>query len=460
MITLRLVWNRVPCGGILSPAQFGPGASSMEHVSRSRLDRWLLRQVHTAIGKPAFGLQLGDAAVESAVNAQAELIVRFRSRLALVRVLLDPETGFGNGYACGDIDVSGDLLEGLDSVYRTMQDGRCGGWLSKPISWAINIAQTNDQMGSKENARRHYDFGESFYRLWLDRQLVYSCAYYPVPDLSLEQAQIAKMDHVCRKLQLARDERVVEAGCGWGAQALFMARHYGVKVTAFNVSHEQVRYARWRAKHEGLDRRVEFIADDYRNIGSGYDAFVSIGMLEHVGREHYSSLGKVIHTAIGSRGRGLLHFIGRSYPHPLSSWIRTRIFPGAYAPTLRECTSILEPERFAVLDVENLRPHYANTLAEWLLRFDSARDEMLDTVDESFLRAWRLYLAGSLVAFRTGTLQLFQVSFAGQDYPRVPWTREHLYAVTSVGEPESDHPEINQPQSRERNRTRWTPAMS
>ena len=431
----------------------------MESVTRSRLDRWLLRQVHAAIGAPAFSLQLGEACDDIGPDGEAELAVRFHSRLALLRVLLDPETGFGDGYSCGDIAVSGDLLEGLDSVYRTVQDGRCGGWLSKPVSWTLNVLQKHDQRGSEENARRHYDFGESFYKLWLDRQLVYSCAYYPVPDLNLEQAQIAKMDHVCRKLQLARDERVVEAGCGWGAQALFMARHYGVKVTAFNLSHEQIRYARWRAQQEGLEHRVEFVEDDYRNIGGGYDAFLSIGMLEHVGREHYSSLGQAIHNAIGSRGRGLLHFIGRSYPQALSTWIRSRIFPGAYAPTLGECTSILEPHRFAVLDVENLRPHYANTLAEWLLRFDSARNEMLSTVDEAFLRAWRLYLAGSLVAFRTGTLQLFQVSFAGQDYPHAPWTREHLY-TTHAAVPESRDLRTHQPQSGDRSRTRWTPAMS
>jgi cyclopropane-fatty-acyl-phospholipid synthase len=155
---------------------------------------------------------------------------------------------------------------------------------------------------------------------------------------------------------------------------------------------------------------------------------VSVGMLEHVGMSHYPELGRVIHRTVGASGRGLLHFIGRNTPAPLSAWIRKRIFPGAYAPTLREAMQVLEPWDLAVCDVENLRLHYATTLEHWLAGFERSAQQISSMFDPTFERTWRLYLAGSLVAFRVGTLQLFQVTFAGSQCRRIPWTRAHLYA--------------------------------
>ena len=221
--------------------------------------------------------------------------------------------------------------------------------------------QANSLYGSRHNVHSHYDLGNEFYKLWLDRQLVYTCAYFPSPAATLEQAQEAKLEHVCRKLNLQPGERVVEAGCGWGSLALYMASHYGVSVKAFNISHAQIQYARNRAAEMGLTDKVEFVEDDWRNITGQFDVFVSVGMLEHVSTEDYSRMSEVIHRSIGDSGRGLLHFIGRSYKGPFSRWIRKRIFPGAYAPTLGEAMTILQPHHYAVLDIENLRPHYART---------------------------------------------------------------------------------------------------
>jgi cyclopropane-fatty-acyl-phospholipid synthase len=220
----------------------------------------------------------------------------------------------------------------------------------------------------------------------------------------------------------------VDGGCGWGALALHMARHYGVSVKAFNISREQIQYARRQAAREGLAGQVEFIEDDYRNISGRFDAFVSVGMLEHVGREHYSELGKIIHRAIGDSGRGLIHFIGRNRPEPFSAWIRKRIFPGAYCPALREAMDIFEPHEYAVLDVENLRLHYAKTLEHWLARYERSVERVSALFGPEFVRAWRLYLAGSIASFRTGLLQLFQIVFAGSACQQIPWTRAHLYA--------------------------------
>jgi len=281
-----------------------------------------------------------------------------------------------------------------------------------------------------DNIHHHYDIGNDFYRLWLDEDAMqYTCAYYADPAMTLEQAQQAKMSHICRKLQLKPGDRVVEAGSGWGGFALYMAKHHDARVKAYNISREQVAYARKKAEALGLADRVEYVLDDYRNISGEYDAFVSVGMLEHVGPKHYPVLGRVIDACLKPGGRGLIHSIGRNSPKPMNAWIERRIFPGAYPPSLREMMDIFESCRFSVLDVENLRMHYALTLESWLQRYEKHADQVEEMMDERFLRTWRLYLAGSRAAFTAGRLQLFQVLFARQQNNNIPWSRTHQYDI-------------------------------
>jgi cyclopropane-fatty-acyl-phospholipid synthase len=213
-----------------------------------------------------------------------------------------------------------------------------------------------------------------------------------------------------------------------------MARHYGARVKAFNISREQIAYARERAAREGLAATVEFIEDDYRNVGEPCDAFVSVGMLEHVGTHHYESLGRVLARVVRpAGGRGLLHFIGRDISRPLNAWIRRRIFPGAYPPTLAEvATKVLAPARMSVLDVENLRLHYARTLAHWSQRFAAIEHQVRARYSEEFRRAWELYLAGSEAAFEGGSLQLFQVVFAPIACEPPYWKRADIYGAAST----------------------------
>jgi cyclopropane-fatty-acyl-phospholipid synthase len=298
------------------------------------------------------------------------------------------------------------------------------------------VAASNSVTRSRRNVHHHYDIGNDFYKLWLDEQLVYTCAYFETPDSGLEDAQRAKLDLVCRKLRLQPGERVLEAGCGWGALALHMARHYGVTVQAFNLSREQIAYARGRAAREGLADRVAFVEDDYRNASGDFDAFVSVGMLEHVGLRQFSSMAHVIRRTVrGARRRGLLHFIGRDVPRPLNAWVRRRIFPGAYPPTLSEVTErVLSPAGMSVLDVENLRLHYARTLAHWSRRFTAATDAVRAAYGDAFERAWQLYLSGSEAAFATGWLQLFQVTFAPMGEQPPHWTRAEVYTPTLRGD--------------------------
>src|SRR5215472_270799 len=395
-------------------------------TTTSGTDRKLLALVRRSLGPIPIALALSDTCDVPETDEPVVATVRFADRATLLSLVNDAELAFGDAYAAGRIEVEGDFIAALEQVYRAApQTPRLYSRLR--AQW-FDFIQNNTHRGSRSNIHLHYDLSNDFYRLWLDERMLYTCAYFPKPEASLEAAQEAKLEMVCRKLRLQPGETVVEVGCGWGALPIYMAQHYGVEVKAFNISREQIKYARERAKREGVSGRVEFIEDDYRNLSQKFDVFCSVGMLEHVGFNHYRELGRVIKRAIGETGRGFLHYIGRNRPRPLNAWIRKRIFPGGYPPSIRESMDVLEPENFSVLDIENLRMHYAKTLEHWLARFESSFDTVVRMRGMEFARAWRLYLSGSVAAFRVGSLQLFQVLFAGSRSPFVVWTREHLYA--------------------------------
>lgn len=383
-----------------------------------------MRRLLAAVSDPPLTVQLdGEWEVSGSADEQ-RLRVRLCDRGTLWKLLWDPLYQFGEAYADGRLEVEGDLFDLLTHLYarpagRDLRLAHLRRWWHRP--------HRNSLAGSRENIHHHYDLGNDFYALWLDEQLVYTCAYFPDPQMSLEEAQVAKLEHVCRKLRLRPGERVVEAGCGWGALALHMARRYGVQVRAYNISHEQIVYARKRARRAGLAGQVEFIEEDWRAIRDRCEAFVSVGMLEHVGASHYQELGAVIDRCLVPEGRGLIHTIGQIRPLPINPWIERRIFPGAYPPTLAQITQILEPRDFAVLDVENLRLHYALTLRHWCERFERAAEPIRQRLGERFVRMWRLYLCGSRAAFQCGSLHLFQVVFARSTNNAIPWTRAYLY---------------------------------
>ncbi|MGB6605848.1 MAG: cyclopropane-fatty-acyl-phospholipid synthase family protein [Steroidobacteraceae bacterium] len=420
------------CDESVAQASKRAGVEAAEQPARpavrgSGLDHWLLTRLRTLLADPPIELAVAGGARVGPAPGASVVRVTFASRATLLRILRDPGLRFGDAYSDGQVTVEGDLVSLLESVYRA---GAASGTRQKPlkrVAQLLHRPHANTLAGSRDNIHHHYDMGNRFYELWLGATMAYTCAYYPTPAATLDEAQTAKMDHVCRKVQLKAGESVVEAGCGWGALALHMARRYGVRVRAFNISHEQVAYARERAAREGLADRVEYVEDDYRNISGQYDAFVSVGMLEHVGPANYETLGGVVHRCLGGRGRALIHSIGRNFPAPLQPWIEKRIFPGAYPPTLGQMTRIFEPWNFSILDVENLRLHYAHTLRDWLARFEAAGEQVRAMFDEKFVRMWRLYLAGSIAGFTTGTLQLFQVVFAPGESNDVPMTRAHLY---------------------------------
>ena len=392
------------------------------------IDALLVRKFLQAIGEPPLRVVLWDGKETACTSSTPAVGMVIRDRAALWRLFTNPLLHFGDDYSAGRIEIEGGLVAFMETVYRALTHTPRYRRISDPVAYRRNQPKLNSLSGSRQNIHYHYDIGNEFYQLWLDAEMLYTCAYFPEPSASLEDAQIAKMDLVCRKLRLRAGQSVVEAGCGWGALARYMARHYGVKVRAYNISREQIAYARERAEAEGLAGQVAYLEDDYRNITGNYDVFVSVGMLEHVGPDHYRELGRVIDRSLKEQGLGLIHTIGQNIATPMSPWFLKRIFPGSYPPTLREMMAIFEPWEFTVLDVENLRLHYAKTCEHWLERFERNRDRVREMFDECFVRLWRLYLSGCIANFNLGTLQLFQVVFSRPTNNLVPLTRSHLTA--------------------------------
>jgi cyclopropane-fatty-acyl-phospholipid synthase len=413
------------------PALTGGRAGSGPLLSSSRvsvLDRWMARKLLDLLDDPPLTFVLWNGEIIPSADKTSVARVHFRDGEVLQKLLVNPALHFGDLYSAGRIEVEGDLVEFLVLAYRTAGSSPKYQKLKEAQTRLFNRPRSNRLADSRDNIHHHYDIGNDFYELWLDREAMqYTCAYFPTPDLTLEEAQRAKMDHVCRKLQLKPGDRVVEAGCGWGGLALHMARHYGVKVRSYNISHQQILYARERARAAGLGDSVEYVEDDYRNISGEFDVFVSVGMLEHVGRDNYVALGDVINRCLAPHGRGLIHSIGRNKPERLNAWIEKRIFPGGYPPALSEMMDIFESHDFSVLDIENLRLHYAKTLEHWIERFEQSAEKIEKKYDSAFVRAWRLYLAGSIAGFTAGTMQLFQILFTRATNNNLPWSRAHLY---------------------------------
>ena len=415
--------------GVSVNTNHGVTSANANKVRRSGkvngMDRWIVQKMLSIIGNPPFTIQLWDGSEYSITNETTHKIF-LADRAALWLLAYDPEYYFGELYSSRRLMLTGELVEFLDISYRHSHGP--GHKLGDLLQHLRHPPRLNSLTGSQKNIHHHYNIGNSFYSLWLDNEATqYTCAYYPHDGMTLEQAQVAKLHHVARKLRLQPGQTVVEAGCGWGGLGRFFAKHYGVNVKAYNISHEQVKFATQKAKEMGLDDKVQYIEDDYRNIEGTYDVFVSVGMLEHVGKGQFKTLGKVVDRCLREEGMGLIHTIGRNRPGLMNSWIEKRIFPGAYPPSLKEMMDIFEPNHLSVLDVENIRLHYAKTLAHWLERFNANEDKIKDMFDDSFVRAWRLYLAGSLSAFTAAHLQLFQVVFARELNNTVPWSRSHLY---------------------------------
>jgi cyclopropane-fatty-acyl-phospholipid synthase len=280
----------------------------------------------------------------------------------------------------------------------------------------------------------HYDLGEEFFRLFLDKNMHYSCAYFSGADDSLERAQVEKCRHIAQKLLLQPGQRVLDIGCGWGSLACYLARTFDVEVVGITLSKHQLTAARQRAQALGLGN-VSFELHDYREHTGRYDRIVSVGMFEHVGAPFYAAFFQSINKLLVYDGAALVHSIGRSGPPGVvNPWIGKHIFPGGHIPSLSEMALGAEKTRLMLTDIEVLRLHYAKTLRVWFDRFQLHRDEISRQMGEEFCRMWEFYLAVCEVSFECSDLVVFQLQLARQHHV-VPITRDYMYS-TAVNRPE------------------------
>lgn len=411
-----------------SKIRFHRKKSPLFHSGVTWLDRWLVQKILDVVGNPPVRISLWDGVEVTPSCENPVAVMVYCDRGALFKTVVDPELHWGDLYCTGRVEFEGDMAEFMRAIYLGIRDKDKVSLIRKTVLWLGHRSIFNSYDKAKENIYHHYDIGNDFYKLWLDREeMQYTCAYFPYEGMALEEAQIAKLHHVCRKLDLKPGDTVVEAGCGWGGLARFMAKHYGVSVTAYNISKQQIKYARQSAEEEGLSDQIEYVLDDYRKIRGRFDAFVSVGMLEHVAIHDYQELGDIIKGCLKPDGRGLIHAIGRTVEGPMNAWIERRIFPGARPPALSQMMDIFESNQLAVYDVENIRLHYSRTLEEWAQRFEEHKEQITEMMDEEFVKAWGLYLYGSIAAFNSGELQLFQVVFHHADCHTVPWSRHYIY---------------------------------
>ncbi len=357
--------------------------------------------------------------------------VHLKTRHAEIAIALDPMLALPETYMDGEVD----LLEGsiFDLVRIAFQNMGASGieavWARaiEGVRFGLRrLHQLNTATRSRSNVHRHYDLSGEMYRLFLDTDMQYSCAYFERPDMTLEEAQEAKKRHVAAKLHMTSGQSVLDIGSGWGGLGLYLARHFDANVLGVTLSTEQHAISTQRAQAEHLDGQVHFELRDYRDLQERFDRIVSVGMFEHVGVNHFSTFFDKAASLLKPDGVMLLHTIGRSgRPFATNAFIRKYIFPGGYIPSMSEILPAIERSGLAVSDVEVLRLHYAETLKAWRERFAANRDAARALLDERFCRMWEFYLAASEASFRWQDLVVFQIQLTRSN-ATLPITRDYI----------------------------------
>ena len=340
-------------------------------------------------------------------------------------ILTSTTLAFGEAYMNGDLEVEGDFSLMLNTVLK-YKDKFTTDFKGLPKIFS-NLTSTKKQ---KEEVTYHYDIGNDFYKLWLDDTLSYSCAYFKNENESLGEAQLNKIHHLLKKLNLREGITLLDIGCGWGALLIEAAKLYKIKGLGITLSEEQFKAFKERIEKENLQDYLQVKLMDYRELeksGLLFDRVVSVGMLEHVGRSNYDLFMKCVSKVLKKEGVFVLHYISGLYESEGDAWIKKYIFPGGVIPTLREIISLSADYKFYTVDVESLRMHYYKTLIKWAENFEKNTDKVRDMFDEKFVRMWRMYLYSCAACFYTGVIDLHQIVFTKGVNNSLPLTREYLY---------------------------------
>jgi len=392
----------------------------------------------TVIRQDGSEMEFGDGTGEP-------VVIRLHDRTVSTEIALNPYLKLGEAFMDGrmTVDKPSTIYELLDLLTANL--GRSFAGPVFEVYGALRrmkrrIDQHNPVGKAEKNVAHHYDLDGGIYDLFLDRDKQYSCAYFQRPDMTLEEAQLAKKRHIAAKLGIEPGMRVLDIGCGWGGMALTLAEETGAEVVGVTLSREQLKVAQRRAEEKGLGAQVEFRLQDYRQIKENFDRIVSVGMFEHVGVGHYREYFDKVTNLLTHDGAALIHTIGRlDGPGSTNPWIAKYIFPGGYIPALSEMAGVVERTGLFMTDIEILRLHYAETLREWRRRFMERRETAARIYDERFCRMWEFYLAGSETSFRNEGMAVFQMQLA-KKIDALPLTRDYMLEeerkLNAAGQPQ------------------------
>jgi len=395
---------------------------------------WFLRKF---VRQGALSVRFADGSSESFGDGTGpDLAVAFRDEAAETTLLTNPELKLGELYMDARLVIErGDLYDLLalgTTNSRDFRAPRAFRALSAFRDAAARFEPANDRVRAQRNVAHHYDLDERLYRLFLDKDMQYSCAYFENWGASLEEAQLAKKRHIAAKLMIEPDQSVLDIGCGFGGMALYLARNLGARVVGVTLSSEQHALARRRVEQAGLQERIDIRLQDYRDVEGPFDRIVSVGMFEHVGRGGFDEFFAHAKRLLGDDGVALLHAIGRSgAPQPTGPWVKKYIFPGGYLAPVSEVSDSIERQGLVTADIEILRLHYAQTLRLWRERFRRRWDDAAALYDERFCRMWDYYLAGAECGFRFLDHMVFQFQLV-KKHGIVPETRDYVIAAETA----------------------------
>lgn len=367
------------------------------------------------LGKDEFTVGTGEPIFKVHVNKE----------ISKADLLKSTSLALGEAYMDKHIEVEGDLFTALNMVMSKFDKFAVD---EKAMDKIINTS--TKASNQKKEVSSHYDIGNDFYKLWLDKTMSYSCAYFKSPEDSLYQAQFNKVQYILSKLNIEEGMSIVDIGCGWGYLLIEAAKRYKIKGLGITLSKEQANEFQRRIHEEGLEEYLEVQLMDYRDLKKTdrtFDRAVSVGMIEHVGRANYNLFLENVHHVLKPEGLFLLHFISGRKECAGDPWIKKYIFPGGTLPTLREIVHHSFDYNYYILDVESLRCHYAKTLLYWNDNFQLHKDEIQKMFDERFVRMWELYLCSCAASFNNGMIDLHQILFSKGAKNCLPLTREYMY---------------------------------
>lgn len=374
------------------------------------LDKIFFRKFLQSAFSDTVAVKYWDGSEEKYGEGDIKFKVCMNKPISEKDILRDPFLTLGEAYMDGILDFEGNIREILESVYKNRES-----FLNKAdIFSKVYKILPNTLKRSKTDVQYHYDQGNDFYSLWLDKTMSYSCAYFKHENDSLYQAQLNKVDHILKKLNLKEGQTLLDIGCGWGELILMAAKKYGVKAVGITLSKEQLKKANERIEENNLQGKVEVKLADYRELADKkqkFDRIVSVGMIEHVGRKNLSTYMEDVRDMLNPGGVSLLHCITAQTEGEVNEWIKRYIFPGGYIPSIRELVSLMADNDLHLVDAESLRLHYFKTLKCWAENFEGAIDEVKKMKDTRFIRMWRLYLNACAASFHYGVVDIHQFVF-------------------------------------------------